>query len=517
MSWQPEVDELRRREALGRAMGGPDKIKRQHDGGKLTVRERVAALLDPGSFHEVGVLAGKAGYDGAGNLAHFFPANFVLGRGAIAGRKVVVAGDDFTVRGGANDGAIREKLLHSELMASGLRLPLVRLVDGTGGGGSVKNIETEGHTLLPGYEGHLWTAMNENLETVPVVSLALGSTAGLGAARVAASHYSIMVKETSQMFVAGPPVVARVGQKLEKNELGGSHIHTRNGAVDDEAESEQEAFDRVRKFLAYLPPSVHELPPRAPPTDDPARREEFLLGAVPRDRRQVYKMRPIVEALADRGSFLELGRWWGRSVITGLARFNGWPVAVLASDPFHYGGAWTADASDKVTRFVDLAQVFHLPVVHLVDIPGFLIGLEAEQAGTIRHGVRAATAIFQATVPWATVIVRKAFGVAAMVHQNAARYCVRAAWPSGDWGSLPIEGGVEAAYRAELEAAPDPAARLAEISERLNRLRSPFRSAERFMPEEIIDPRDTRPLLCEFADLAAPLRTPGISRFGVRP
>jgi acetyl-CoA carboxylase carboxyltransferase component len=155
--------------------------------------------------------------------------------------------------------------------------------------------------------------------------------------------------------------------------------------------------------------------------------------------------------------------------------------------------------------------------VHLVDIPGFLIGLEAEQAGTIRHGVRAATAIFQATVPWATVIVRKAFGVAAMVHQNAARYCVRAAWPSGDWGSLPIEGGVEAAYRAELEAAPDPAARLAEISERLNRLRSPFRSAERFMPEEIIDPRDTRPLLCEFADLAAPLRTPGISRFGVRP
>jgi acetyl-CoA carboxylase carboxyltransferase component len=352
---------------------------------------------------------------------------------------------------------------------------------------------------------------------VPVVTLALGSTAGLGAARVVAAHYSVMVKETSQMFVAGPPVVARVGEKLEKNELGGSHIHTRNGAVDDEAETEVEAFQRVRRFLSYLPSSVYDQPPRGPAADDPRRRDDWLIGAVPRDRRQVYKMRPIVEALVDQGSFFEMGRQWGRSVITGLARLNGWPVAVLASDPYHYGGAWTADASDKVTRFVDLAQVFHLPVMHLVDIPGFLIGLEAEKAGTIRHGMRAAAAIFQTTVPWCSVIVRKAFGVAGMVHQNASRYCMRAAWPSGDWGSLPIEGGVEAAYRAELDAAPDRAARLTEISERLNLLRSPFRSAERFMPEEIIDPRDTRPMLCAFADLAAPLRTPGKSRFGVRP
>jgi acetyl-CoA carboxylase carboxyltransferase component len=517
MSWKPEVEELHRRGALGRAMGGPEKIKRQHDGGKLTVRERIDALLDKGSLHEEGVLAGKAEYDAAGQLKSITPANFVLGRGTIDGRAVVVAGDDFTVRGGANDGAIKDKLLRSEQMAFGLRLPLIRLVDGTGGGGSVKNIEIEGHTLLPGYDGHLWQYVTENLETVPVVTLALGSTAGLGAARVAAAHYSIMIKDTSQMFVAGPPVVARVGPKLEKNELGGSHIHTRNGAVDDEAETEQEAFDRVRRFLSYLPSSVHELPPRGPVTDNAQRREEWLLGAIPRDRRQVYKMRPIVEALVDQGSFYEMGRQWGRSVITGLARLNGWPVGIMASDPYHYGGAWTADASDKVTRFVDFAQVFHLPVVHLVDIPGFLIGQDAEKQGTIRHGVRAATAIYQANVPWCTIIVRKAFGVAAMVHQNAARYCMRAAWPSGDWGSLPIEGGVEAAYRAELEAAPDPPLRLAEISERLNKLRSPFRSAEWFMPEELIDPRDTRPMLCEFADLAAPLRTPGKARFGVRP
>ncbi|HUJ75789.1 MAG TPA: carboxyl transferase domain-containing protein [bacterium] len=517
MSWEAEVEELRRREALGRAMGGPEKIKRQHDAGKLTVRERIAGLVDPGSFHEIGALAGRAQYNAQGEMQSFTPANFVLGRARVGGRTVVVAGDDFTVRGGANDAAIREKLLATEMMAHELRLPLLRLVDGTGGGGSVKNIETVGHTLLPGYEGELWQHMTENLETVPVVAMALGSTAGLGSARVVASHYSIMVKDTSQLFIAGPPVVARIGQKLEKNELGGSHIHTRNGAVDDEAASEAEAFGMARRFLSFLPASVYELPTRSEPKDDPQRRDPWLLQAVPKDRRKVYKMRAIINSLVDAESFFEMGRGWGRSVITGLARLNGWPVALLASDPMVYGGAWTADSSQKTVRFVDLAEVFHLPVVHLVDIPGFLIGVEAEKTATIRHGARALTAIVQATVPWATVIVRKAFGVAGMAHQNAARYCMRCAWPSGDWGSLPVEGGVEAAYRAEIEAAPDPAARLAEIEERLNRLRSPFRSAERFMPEEIIDPRDTRPWLCEFADVAANARTAGKTRFGVRP
>jgi acetyl-CoA carboxylase carboxyltransferase component len=517
MSWQPEIDELERRTAQGREMGGPAKIKRHHDAGKLTVRERIAGLVDPGSFYEIGGLAGMAEYDAQGNLVSFAPANFVFGRATVDGRRVAVAGDDFTVRGGANDGAIREKLYTAEKMAGALRLPLIRLVDGTGGGGSVKNIEIHGHTLLPGYEGDLWRYMVDNLETVPVVALALGSTAGLGAARVAASHYSIMVKGTSQMFVAGPPVVARVGEILEKNELGGSHIHTRNGAVDDEAESEPQAFAMARRFLSYLPASVHEVAARGPRMDDPKRMDPWLLEAVPRDRRTVYKMRAIVASIFDRDSFCEIGRMWGRPVITGFARLDGWPVAVMASDPMHYGGAWTADASQKVVRFVDLAEVFHLPVVHLVDIPGFLIGVDAERAATIRHGARAMAAVFQASVPWATVIVRKAFGVAGAAHQNSNRYGMRVAWPSGDWGSLPIEGGVEAAYRADIAAAADPAARLAEITERLNRLRSPFRAAEVFMPEEIIDPRRTRPLLCEFAEIAAPLRTPGTTRFGYRP
>jgi acetyl-CoA carboxylase carboxyltransferase component len=208
---------------------------------------------------------------------------------------------------------------------------------------------------------------------------------------------------------------------------------------------------------------------------------------------------------------------FGRSAVTGLARLDGWPVAVLASDPYQYGAGWTAEASQKIVRFVDLADTFHLPVVHLVDQPGFVIGEAAERAATIRHGARALAAIYQATVPWCSVILRKVYGVAGAAHQNASRLSYRYAWPSGDWGSLPLAGGIEAAYRAQLEAADDPVALRAEIEARMNLVRSPFRTAEAFMIEEIIDPRDTRPLLCEFANLVAPLRGTGRRAYGLRP
>ena len=515
MSWEKELEELAQRKALAAQLGGADKVARHKALGKLTVRERVDALVDEGSFHEIGSIAGKASYDAAGKLADFVPANLVMGRARIDGRPVAVAGDDFTVRGGAADAAIRGKLVTVEKMALDLRLPLIRLVDGTGGGGSVKSIEIEGRTLLPSIA--MWQLCVDNLSQVPVVALALGSVAGLGAARVAASHYSVIVKDTAQMFVAGPPVVARVGEILDKNALGGSDIHTRNGAIDDEAASETEAFAMTRRFLSFLPSSVHELPARTVPTDDPTRRPEWLIDAIPRDQKKVYKMRPIVEVLMDQGSFFEIGRCWGKSVIGGLARLDGWPVMVMASDPYHYGGAWTADACDKVIRLVDLAQTFHLPVVHLVDVPGFLIGRQAEQAGTIRHGARAMQAIYQCTVPWCAILVRKVYGVAGAAHMNPSRYGMRYAWPSGDWGSLPIAGGLEAAYKAELEAAADPQAKLAEIEARLAKLSSPFRSAESYLVEEIIDPRDTRAILTEFAHLAAPLRSPGPPSFGYRP
>jgi propionyl-CoA carboxylase beta chain len=369
-------------------------------------------------------------------------------------------------------------------MAHEYRLPLIRMIDGTGGGGSVKTLEDMGYTYIPHVPG--WDQIIANLDTVPVVALALGPTAGLGAARVVASHYSIMVRGLSQLFAAGPAVAAAIGDTLDREELGGADVHTRNGVVDDEVASEDEALARARWFLSYLPSSIHERAARTACSDPVDRRDEALLSIVPREAKQVYSMRRIAGAVFDQGSFFEMGARWGRAAITAFARLDGWPVAVLASDPTYLGGSWDAKTSEKAERFVKLADQFG----------------EAERTGTIRYGVQAMNAIYRATVPLASVVVRRAYGIAGSAMSNAERFQYRFAWPSGDWGSLPIEGGVEVAYKSELEAAEDPAAHLEAIRERLNRVRSPFRTAEKFGVEDIIDPRDTRPLLCEFAELA---------------
>jgi acetyl-CoA carboxylase carboxyltransferase component len=328
--------------------------------------------------------------------------------------------------------------------------------------------------------------------------------AGLGAARVAAAHFSVMVRDTSQVFVAGPPVVRRaLGRDVTKEELGGAAIHARrSGVVDNEAASEDEAFAQIRRFLSYLPSSVWEAPPRAATEDDPGRREEELLSLVPRERRKTYDVRRLLSLVLDAGSVFEMGRWFGRPLVTALARLDGVPVGVLANDPRQLAGSLDADASQKMVRFVDFCDQFHLPVVNFVDNPGFLVGVEAEKRGTVRHGVRALQAVYQARVPWCSVIVRKCFGVAGAGHGAHHRLNLRYAWPSGEWGSLPIEGGVEAAYRRQLDAADDPEALRARLEAELASLRSPFLTAEAFGVEEIVDPRETRPLLVEWARTA---------------
>jgi len=519
MSWKPELDEIARRTELAKQMGGAERVQRHRDAGRLPVRERVDRLLDAGSFHETGALAGRAVYDEDGNLQSFTPSNFVCGRGRIDGRPIVVGCDDFTVRGGAADGAVGNKMGWAEKVARDLRLPLVRLVDGTGGGGSVKTNAEIKRSYVPFNPD--FDVSVELLSTVPVVAAALGPVAGLGAARVAASHFSVMVPGTSQLFVAGPPVVRRaLGREVTKEELGGAHIHAReSGAVDNEAASEDEAFAQIRRFLSYLPSSVWETPPRRGPDDDPARREEALLGIVPRDRRKTYDARKILALVLDRGSFFEMASRFGRPLVVGLARIDGVPVGVMANDPRHAAGSIDADGAEKMTRFVDLCDTFRLPVVNFVDNPGFLVGVEAERRGTIRKGVRALTAVYQATVPWASVIVRKAFGVAGAGHANHTRGNLRFAWPSGEWGSLPIEGGVEAAYRRQIEAAPDPDALRRELEGKLASLRSPILTAEAFGVEEIIDPRETRPLLVDWARRAAEIvaQEKGPKARGMRP
>ena len=516
MGWDEEISELQQRGELAEQMGGKEKVARQHEFGKLTIRERVHSIVDTRSFHEIGKLAGVGEYNEDGDLMHVTPSNFVFGTAEIDGRTVIISGDDFTVRGGSADASIGAKRLKAEGLASELRLPHIRLVDGMGGGGSVKTIETAGRTYIPQVAG--WDVIVGHLGIAPSVSLALGSVAGIGAARVSTSHYSIIVKETAQMMIAGPALVdwASLGD-VSKEELGASKIHTRNGAIDDEAASEEDAFNMARQFLSYLPSNIDQLPPRTPCNDPTDRQEEFLLDVVPRDARKVYKMRPVIEAIIDQGTFLETGRKWGKSVITGLARLDGVPVAVFAEDPMIYGGAWTADSCRKLIRHCDLASTFHLPLVHLVDCPGFLIGKQSEENSTIRFGSQALAALGQATVPFCSVVIRKAFGVAGAANTKPGSHHFRFSWPSGDWGSLPIEGGIEVAYKAELAEADDHDEHLEKIKEKLNKLRSPFRSAEYFEIEEIIDPRETRANLCRWANIAYSALRPGSSSFGYRP
>ncbi|MBI1393501.1 MAG: methylmalonyl-CoA carboxyltransferase [Alphaproteobacteria bacterium] len=506
MTFEDRMKELRRRKADALEMGGADKVARQKERGKLTARERIAGLVDRGSFREIGMIAGAARYGEKGDFEKLRASNFIFGRADIDGRPVVATADDFTVRGGASDASIHAKFVAAEAMAGELRLPIVRMIDGTGGGGSVKSLEEIGRTYVPFVPG--WERIVANLDTAPVVALALGPTAGLGAARLVASHYSVMVRNIAQVFTAGPKVAAAIGAggaELDNEALGGADIHATNGVVDDEAETELEAFLRVRRFLGYLPSAAGKAPPVAAPSqkDDPTnRREASFVDIVPEDPNAAYNMRRILGGAMDRGSVFEMGARWGRGVITAFARLDRRPVAVLASDPTYLGGSWTADGSEKARRFIELADKFRLPVVHFVDNPGFMIGLDAERAATIRRGVEAMNAVYRASVPWASVIIRKAYGVAGAAMSNHSRFQYRFAWPSADWGSLPMAGGVEVAYAAELKAAEDPGAKLEEIRARLKALTSPFRTADAFLVEDIIDPRDTRPLLCEFASLA---------------
>ncbi|MDQ0272641.1 acyl-CoA carboxylase subunit beta [Cytobacillus purgationiresistens] len=518
MSWEKEIKELRYREELAHRMGGEERVQKHKSFGKLTVRERIASLLDEGSFHETGAISGKAKYDDNGKLIDFTPANSILGTGRLQDRKVVVSGDDFTVRGGAADGAIHGKQVYAERLAHDLQIPIIRLVDGTGGGGSVKTLDSSGYTYIP--VNPAWDLVVANMERVPVVAACLGSVAGLGAARVAASHFSVMVEETSQLFVAGPPVVKYgMGQDLTKDELGGIQVHRSSGAVDNVVQSEEEAFEQIRSFLSYLPSSVWRLPPVISAEDNPNRREEKLISFIPKNRRSPYKIRELLPSIFDKASIFEMGRYYGGGTLTCFARLDGHPVGVLASDPYVNGGGLTAESSEKIERFVDLCQTFHLPIVNLVDQPGMVIGLPSEKKGTIRKGVRAISAVYQAKVPMMEIILRRVFGVGGAGMSNGHGLNQRYAWPSGDWGSLPVEGGVHVAYRRELEASENPEALLNELLERMESIRSPFRTAEAFGVEEMIDPRDTRPLLCEWVKDAYELlpQQLGPYQHGMRP
>ena len=506
-------------------------VVRQRARGKLTCRERILLVLDEGSFREVGSVAGFASYDEEGVITGFTPANSVGGWGKIDRRSVIVCADDFTSRGGHADGAIAAKSGYLDRLATEMRAPSLRLLDGSSGGGSVAamvpaqkkegesnakessgaikagrpRVAGGGGSYLPGHLGS--TMYAEQLSTIPVVNLLLGSVVGIGAAKAVLGHFSVMVRDIAQLFVAGPPVVTHaMGYDITKEELGGWHIHCTNGSVDNLAESEQEAMAMTRTFLSYLPSSVYEAPPvRVPDASDPIdRREEELATLIARKRTTTFDIRKAIRLMADKDSFFEIGPLWGTDQVTGFVRFNGHPLGVIASDSQHVnGGALTADGCDKLTRHLDLCDLFHIPILNLIDNPGFAVGVEHEIASTIRKGAEWMIAFAQVQVPIFTVLMRRSFGVAGNNYATPrSRPSVRVVWPAADVGGIPPEGGIEAAYKRQLAEAEDPVALRAELDARIESARGPLGPLNKFQMEEMIDPRDTRRYICEWVENA---------------
>lgn len=503
MSWEKDVHELAERRRQAQAQGGAEGIAKQHGQGRLTIRERIEALLDDDSFAEQGRATASPEYDAQDEpTGAYTPANYVLGFGTIEQRRVVVGGEDFTLKGGSPNAAGLRKSVYAEHLACRYRVPLVRLLEG--GGGSVKGSGRKGGTVgEPLHHEPRFKIIADAMGQVPVASAALGAVAGFPAGRLVASHFSVMTRYTAQVMIGGPALVERaLGVRLSKDELGGAAVHAVSGIVDNVAEDEYDALAQVRQFLSYLPGSVYERVPRAACADPVDRQEASLLDAVPREDNQPFDMRAIVEAVLDRGSVFELGAAFGPSQITALARLSGQPVGVLANDCRHAAGAMTAAAAQKYRRFVELCDTFHLPIVNFVDQPGFMIGPEAEAAGTIRYGMAAVAAACQASVPWASIQIHKGFGVATAAHYGDDAYVL--AWPSAQSGALPVEGGVAVAFRREIAAAADPEAKRRELEDRLRAGRTPFPRAESFAVHELIDPRETRPQLCRWIDWIQP-------------
>ena len=406
-------------EARERALklGGPETIARQRAAGRWTIRERIDHITDPGSFLEVGTVAVHDRFDPDGNRLPPTASGYVMGLGQVNGRDVAVGGEDFTVEGGVLE-------IHHDRLKGGMagfiedlaheyRIPLVMLMEGVGGG-----VGWEAHAGSPPLvSGISIDPTYKLMGEVPVMAAAMGACAGVTGARLVVSHFSVMTKAAC-IFAGGPPLVERaLGHRINKFELGGAEVHAViSGVVDNIAEDDADAISQIKTVLSYLPQNVWEMPPYVPTDDPPDRQDEVLLEIMPEDPKAAYDVRDIIEVIADRGSFFEIGGHRAPAFVCGFARFGGYPVGILANNPMHLGGALDGPGSEKKTRFIEFCDTFHIPMVYFVDIPGFMIGLDAERDGTLRKGMRALQALLEANVPMVTVYLHKCYGMAGHAH-----------------------------------------------------------------------------------------------------
>ncbi|KAL4913862.1 carboxyl transferase [Aspergillus aurantiobrunneus] len=481
---------------------------RQKQGGKLWVRERLEQLLDADSFEEIGSLSGTVEWKKTGPMREkpvsFVPSNNVQGMGKLRGRRVLLTADDFSLRSGHADGASAGKTIYLEKLALALKLPVVKLVDGSSGGGSVTTIRKEGWSYLP-YVPMFHQVIQQLNDGIPNVGAILGPAIGLGAARITSCHFSVMAADVGALFNAGPEVVkgATFEEGLSFQDLGGPMMHCTNGTIDNMAANEAECFEQLRTVLGYLPNCGRYNAPPVVSCDDPEDREdESLRRIIPRKQTRMYNPWTVIKTVVDHNSFFEIGSLWGRTAISGLARLGGRPVGVISLNCEVNSGALDAQGSQKLARLLKLCDVMNIPILQFIDVPGYAIGTVAERTATMRWGIELAKAYFSTTIPIFSVITRRAYGIAGGVMLGARDPHVQVAWPSGQWGSLPLEGGIEVGHRHELREA-DEQGRKAELygdlEEEYRRLMNPVRTANAFGVEEIIDPKDTRRVVCGWA------------------
>jgi acetyl-CoA carboxylase carboxyltransferase component len=481
---------------------------RQKAAGKLWVRERVTKLFDPGSFVEVGSVSGtvqwklKEGSKLREEPVSYVPSNNVQGFGKLRGRKVVFTADDFSIRAGHADGALMDKTVYMEKLALALKLPMIKLVDGSSGGGSVTSIRTNGWSYVPPLG--VWAEVVKQLEAgIPNLGAALGPAVGLGAARVVACHFSVMAGDIGALFNAGPKVVA--GATFEEGlgfrDLGGPEMHCTNGTIDNLAPDEEGCFEQIRTVLSFLPNHGLQAPPTIPGTDPVDRPCENLRTIIPRKIARSYNPRAIIETCVDAGSWFEIGALWGTTAIVGLARFDGRPTGIVSLNCEVNAGALDAAGAQKISKHLKLLDMFNIPLVQFVDVPGYAIGTVAERTATMRHGVNLGTAYYATTMPIFSVITRRVYGIAGALLLDSRDPRMRVAWPSGEWGSLPLDGGIEVGHAAELKRAAKEGKfqeRYKELETEYKRLMNPVRTANNFGVEEIIDPAVTRQICCAF-------------------
>ena len=497
---RPLAEDLEARRAQIRQGGGAGKIAAQHAADKLTARERIALLIDDGTFVELGI-HGRPHFSQASMQGKEAPADGVItGYGKVDGRLTAVVAYDFTVMAGSMGMTGELKVTRLRELALTKRIPFVWLLDSAGA-----RIQEAVGSLFAG-TGHLFREEVVMSGVIPQVAALMGPCAAGTAYIPGLADFVPMVKGRGSMALAGPHLVrAAVGEDVTQEELGGSRVHCRKSGVGDlEVKDDPECIERIKQYLSYFPSHCEQPPPVRAATDPIDRAEEELLDVLPDSNRRPYDMYEVIRRIVDDGVYFDLKPQWARTIITCLARFGGRPAGIVANQPKHLGGILDNDSADKSARFINLCNAYGIPLVFLMDVPGFMVGTKAEQAGIIRHGAKMLYATANATVPKITVVLRKGYGAGYYV------MCGRAyepdlivAWPSAEISVMGAEGAVEIIFRRQVEAAEDPEAKRAELIASFRQIIDVYVAAGNAMIDDVIDPRETRPTICRALEMAA--------------